>query len=395
MRAGAYSPAAAVGARSARKAVLTRFRVSVGSSRRARLRVSDETPHMESGSSGPSVERDLEDADQSSSGADQTAADMDQTASDVDQSASERDQRASDRDQAAADADQAEADAAHGTSWDETRRSRSHSSLERDVSTHARLAAARGRDHIAELRDRNADARDAAANVRDELHAALDGEMAEMERVDATLTDDPDAVLAALMAARRLAAGARARAAIARTDAARDREAARADRRQATLDRETANAELAREGHDYLTGALRRRAGLARLTHELARARRAQQPLLVAFVDVDGLKAVNDEYGHAAGDRLLRAVAEALEGMLRPYDIVIRHGGDEFVCVLCDEMASNIESRFEAVLAKLATEHRARLSVGFTEARPDEPPEQVIARADAAMIAARQARRYA
>jgi diguanylate cyclase (GGDEF)-like protein len=119
-----------------------------------------------------------------------------------------------------------------------------------------------------------------------------------------------------------------------------------------------------------------------------------QQPLLVAFVDVDGLKGVNDKYGHAAGDALLQAVAVALAGMLRSYDTVIRYGGDEFVCVLCDQSASNIETRFETVLADLATAHRARVSVGFAEAGPDELPEQVIARADAAMIAARHDRRH-
>ena len=89
------------------------------------------------------------------------------------------------------------------------------------------------------------------------------------------------------------------------------------------------------------------------MTRDLARARRAQQPLLVAFVDVDGLKAVNDEYGHAAGDTLLRAVVTALSSMLRPYDVVIRYGGDEFICVLCDEVASNIESRFLKVVRRL------------------------------------------
>jgi diguanylate cyclase (GGDEF)-like protein len=134
--------------------------------------------------------------------------------------------------------------------------------------------------------------------------------------------------------------------------------------------------------------------GLAALTRDLARARRGPQRVVVAFVDVDGLKAVNDEHGHAAGDRLLRAVVAALEKIVRPYDVVIRYGGDEFICVLCDEVPSNIEDRFEKVIAEFAQEHSTRLSVGFAEAEPDELAEEIIARADAAMMAGRQGRRH-
>lgn len=64
----------------------------------------------------------------------------------------------------------------------------------------------------------------------------------------------------------------------------------------------------------------------------MARARRLAQPLVLAFVDVDPLKAVDDTHGHAAGDRLLVAVAGALRSELRSHDLVIRWGGDEFIC---------------------------------------------------------------
>ena len=284
-------------------------------------------------------------------------------------------------------------DSVHGATWGDTRRARAHGTLERDIATHARLESSRVRDEVADLRDLAAEERDVAANARDELAAALDAEMAEMELADVTLSDGVDAVLADALAARRLAAGARARAAVGRAAAARDRQAARADRRQAALDREMANAELALEGHDYLTGALRRRVGLVALTRELARAQRMQRPLLVAFVDVDGLKAVNDELGHAAGDTLLQAVVTSLQAMFRPYDIVIRHGGDEFVCVLADPVAGNVKSRFDQVAAEFELAHHAHLSVGFAEAMTDELPEALIARADLAMIAARRQRR--
>src|SRR5258708_17716461 len=94
-------------------------------------------------------------------------------------------------------------------------------------------------------------------------------------------------------------------------------------------------AELeARASADDLTCAMRRGAGIAALGQEIARARRMKVNIVVAFVDVDGLKAVNDRDGHPAGDTVLRIVAVTLRQAVRSYDLVIRYGGDEFVCVL-------------------------------------------------------------
>jgi len=338
-----------------------------------------------------SDERGLSGDDQSSADADQAGADVDQTASDVDQSASERDQRSSDRDQAAADIDQARSDRTRGSSasWAGTRRTRARNTKARDVASHARLASVHARDHVAELRDRAAEARDAAANTRDKLAATLDAETAAIEHADATTADGQSDPLAENLGHRRAAATARDRAAAARAEAARDRKAARADRRRAAIDRERASVELALEGADHLTGAMRRGAGMRALTRELARARRTQQSVLVAFVDVDGLKAVNDEHGHAAGDDLLRAVVTSLEGMLRPYDVVMRYGGDEFVCILCDQGSVEISGRFERAIANFERVHHTRISVGLAVAIADETPEDLVARADAAMIASR------
>jgi hypothetical protein len=101
-----------------------------------------------------------------------------------------------------------------------------------------------------------------------------------------------------------------------RQQAVLDREQARLDRAQATLDREDD------ERQDYLlddlTGTLRRGPGFRELEHEIDRARREGNPLVVAFVDIDGLKEVNDRGGHAAGDQLLRDVADALSGDFVP-----------------------------------------------------------------------------
>ena len=82
-----------------------------------------------------------------------------------------------------------------------------------------------------------------------------------------------------------------------REAAARDRERAAEDRRLAARDRAAAAGELALEGADYLTGALRRRVGLAAIQRELDRTRRTGERLVVAFVDVNGLKAINDKQG--------------------------------------------------------------------------------------------------
>src|SRR2546422_4858649 len=87
---------------------------------------------------------------------------------------------------------------------------------------------------------------------------------------------------------------------------------------------------------DELTGVLRRAAGISVAEREIARARRHNTPLSIAFVDLDGLKQANDRKGHAAGDALLRGLSHALKHGLRAEDAVLRYGGDEFVCVLPD-----------------------------------------------------------
>src|SRR5438132_6245992 len=97
---------------------------------------------------------------------------------------------------------------------------------------------------------------------------------------------------------------------------------------------ETRAGELAEQAAtDDLTGALRRGTGLAMLQRELDRARRVRgRGTIVAFIDVDGLKRLNDTDGHSAGDQLLRDVVAAIRERVRSYDLVIRYGGDEFVC---------------------------------------------------------------
>jgi diguanylate cyclase (GGDEF)-like protein len=91
---------------------------------------------------------------------------------------------------------------------------------------------------------------------------------------------------------------------------------------------------------DKLTGVANRRALLVDLFNEVERANRYERPLSVAFVDIDHFKAVNDSYGHAVGDEVLRGVAQAIQSNLRATDMVGRYGGEEFMLILTE---TNVE----------------------------------------------------
>src|SRR5208337_1876177 len=86
--------------------------------------------------------------------------------------------------------------------------------------------------------------------------------------------------------------------------------------------------------HDFLTKLLNRAEILASLKRELSRSEREGKPVSVILADVDHFKHINDSLGHAAGDAVLRETAERLKSDLRPYDLVGRLGGEEFLIVL-------------------------------------------------------------
>jgi diguanylate cyclase (GGDEF)-like protein len=353
--------------------------------------------------------RALSDRDHTSAGADQSAADLDQGLADSDQSASERDQHAAERDQHAADRDQAESIRAKASDQQmnpaELARSehdRSQSASERLRSTDARLEATNLRDENAARRDRIADDRDEAARARDQLAASIDAEIELLEREHGNGNGNGGPVpartelLRRLTAERRRAVTNRARAADQRAAAARDRRLAAEDRDRAHHDRRAAAEALERESIDHLTGALGRRAGRAAIQREMARATRFGETLVLIFVDVDGLKATNDDRGHLAGDSVLRATARCLMEGLRAYDVVMRFGGDEFVCTLSDQDIDGARTRFAAIATRLAEVAEGQaITVGFAEQRHQDTLDMFIGRADGAMLDARELKRRA
>ena len=123
------------------------------------------------------------------------------------------------------------------------------------------------------------------------------------------------------------------------------------------------------------------------LGREVSRARRTGQTLVLAFVDVVGLKAVNDSCGHARGDEVLRVVADSLRAHLRPYDVVVRYGGDEFVCVLAGLELFEAARRLAAVNADLADRpERTSVTIGLSElGGAEDSLERLIGRADDAL----------
>ena len=169
-----------------------------------------------------------------------------------------------------------------------------------------------------------------------------------------------------------------------------DSAAAASDRAAAAEDRARAAEFLQAVYRDELTGALMRRAGRDQLAAEIERARRASGRLVVAFVDVDGLKRLNDQRGHGAGDVLLAAVGSALRESLRPYDLVIRYGGDEFVCALpgasLAACAQGMARARQRVAKKIS---RGSFSVGYAELQSTDSLADVVRRADADMYARR------
>lgn len=324
--------------------------------------------------------------DQTTSDLDQTASDQDQTWSDHDQTGSDHDQRSADEDQHASDDDFAaggDAAAYYRSAQARVQATRDRAAVAaiRDETALARSGTAAERDRAAALRDRGAEGRDELARLHD-------------------LQDDADAsredILLRAARDRARAAADRAKAADDRARAAAEREQAARERAEWLRERAHLQARLELSAKDELTGARTRDFGLEEVSRELERARRTGAPLALAFIDVDGLKEVNDSLGHLAGDALLRLVGETIRANVRRYDVIVRYGGDELLCAMPGLRKAEARARFENVAAALrAVDAEHSITIGLADADPTDTLADLIARADAELLGARRGRRSA
>jgi diguanylate cyclase (GGDEF)-like protein len=152
--------------------------------------------------------------------------------------------------------------------------------------------------------------------------------------------------------------------------------------------------------HDSLTGLPNRHLLLDRLGQAMAFSRRNQKGFAVCFVDLDGFKPINDNYGHEAGDYVLKEVGRRLNQTIRENDTVARLGGDEFVVMLVDiEERSDCKITLGRILTAIKNpiklpqgiEVSVSLSMGVT-VYPEDPgsPSELIEHSDQAMYLAKR-----
>ncbi|MFL0797795.1 MAG: GGDEF domain-containing protein [Cellvibrionaceae bacterium] len=148
---------------------------------------------------------------------------------------------------------------------------------------------------------------------------------------------------------------------------------------------------------DALTELPNRTAYRERSEQEYQRWKRYQSPLVIAMVDVDRFKSINDKYGHQAGDRVLKILSKVLSSRLRTTDYIARYGGEEFVILLPETDGENAEKTLNALREDVANcpfnfkEERVEITVsaGFSELKTGDTLETALGRADKALYAAK------
>ena len=253
-----------------------------------------------------------------------------------------------------------------------SRSERELSTAERAETTDARVVTTIERAEDSGRRDEHATLRDIQASDRDRVAELRDRSSEERERG----VGDRGVASAATRAA----------TAADRSRAAEDRVRAAEDRRRAGEDRAEAKLELAKAHLDDLTGFHRLALGKVILQRGIDRSRRFSEDLTFVYCDLDRLKRVNDEQGHAVGDRLLRQMADAIRSRLRCYETVVRVGGNEFVCALSQTSLEQAGRIFDDI--GNAFEHGAdgaSMSCGTAALQPDDTLATFMDRSDAAL----------
>lgn len=175
-------------------------------------------------------------------------------------------------------------------------------------------------------------------------------------------------------------------------DKVKDMEAQEADVR------EQLEQERLRAVTDSLTGLPNREAYSERIHEEMIRWKRYRHPLCLAVIDIDFFKKINDNYGHATGDKVLKAVSSAVSQRLREVDFMARFGGEEFVTILPETSAEDALTLLNRIRERLSkaqmrskdSKFNVTVSIGIAEFKDDDTAEEVFERADQALYAAKE-----
>lgn len=129
-----------------------------------------------------------------------------------------------------------------------------------------------------------------------------------------------------------------------------------------------------------MTGSCNRRYGLDLLDQQIKLARRRKSSIIIAYIDIDNFKSINDLYGHEEGDKILKEVVKLLKSTLREVDIICRMGGDEFLLIFPDSSLKDlpiiyerINKNFTELNQNLKKPYQIGLSIGFSCYDPDQP----------------------
>ena len=142
---------------------------------------------------------------------------------------------------------------------------------------------------------------------------------------------------------------------------------------------------------DCLTGLYNRQSGEQRLAEEISRSQRHSRPLTILMLDLNGLKQINDTFGHPAGDFVLRSFAERLQSAIRGSDVAIRLGGDEFLVLLPECKVSEVQLVLNRLNSIVVDFDESKIPIGFaagsTDYIPGESSQTMMTRADTALYA--------